>query len=114
MINLKLNNFDAKELEEKIFFEGQIYHAYSKLIDIMNIAKKELIIIDNYADKSVLDIISKIQVNTILITKEKGLLRNMEIKKYNEQYQNLKIIYNNSFYGLYLSVDKKIIYHCGT
>lgn len=49
-----------KENNNEIYYEGQLYDAYSKLVDIMNKAKKELIIIDGYADKSVLDMISKI------------------------------------------------------
>ena len=114
IINETLNKFESKELEEQIFFEGSIYDAYSKLIDIMNKAKKELIIVDNYADKNVLDMVSKIKTNTILITKEKGILKELDIKKYNEQYHNLKIIYNNSFHDRYIIIDKEIIYHCGT
>lgn len=107
------SKFESKEQTEKIFFNGEIYDAYSKLIDIMNKAQKELIIIDNYADKTVLDMISKLKINVILIVKTKSLLNNLDIKKYNEQYHNLKIIYNDNFHDRYLILDKKEIYHCG-
>ena len=79
----------------------------------MNEAKKELIIIDGYADKSVLDMISKINVKITLIVKTKTLLQEIDIEKYKEQYHNLEIIYDNSFHDRYIIIDKKIIYHCG-
>ena len=112
-INLLFSKFETKELTEKIFFNGSIYDAYSKILDIMNKAHKELIIIDNYADKSVLDMVSKLKVNVIIIVKAKSLLTETDIKKYNEEYHNLKIIYNDSFHDRYLILDQKAIYHLG-
>jgi len=112
-IKLLFSKFETKELTEKIFFNGSIYDAYSKILDIMNKAHKELIIIDNYADKSVLDMVSKLKVNVILIVKTKPLLTETDIKKYNEEYHNLKIIYNDSFHDRYLILDQKEIYHLG-
>lgn len=52
-----------------IFFEGQIYDAYSLLVDILNQAKKSITIIDNYIDKKFLDILSQLNKEVILITK---------------------------------------------
>ena len=37
----------------------------------------------------------------------------MDIKKYNETYDNLKIIYNDSFHDRYIIIDNTIIYHSG-
>ena len=37
----------------------------------------------------------------------------MHILKYNKQYKNLKVIYDNSFHDRYFILDKKIFYHCG-
>ena len=114
-IKLLQDSFNKfNDLTNEIYFEGQIYDAYSKIIDIMSIAKKELIIIDSYADKKVLDMISKIKVPTTLIIKEKGLLNKLDIEKYQKQYNNLKVIYNNTFHDRYILIDKEIIYHCGT
>lgn len=107
-------SYFKKEPKELIYLNGHIYDAYSKIIDIMNKAKNELIVIDNYVDKSVLDMISKLNVNVILIVKSNSLLTKTDIKKYNEQYHNLKIIHNDTFHDRYLILDKKEIYHCGT
>lgn len=79
----------------------------------MSKAKNELIIIDNYADKTILDMISKLKVNVILIVQSKSLLTKTDIKKYNAQYHNLKIIYNDTFHDRFIILDKKEVYHCG-
>jgi len=114
LINKTLKQLENKELKNQVYYVGEIYDAYSKLIDIMKKAKEELIIIDNYADKSVLDMISSLENNVILITKAKGVLKKVDVEKYNKQYHNLKLIYNDSFHDRYIIIDKKIIYHCGT
>ena len=114
-IKLLQETFDKfEESKNQIFFDGQIFDSYSKIVDIMSIAKEELIIVDCYANKVMLDMISKINVKVILITKTKTLLRKLDIEKYNKQYNNLTIIYNDTFHDRYFIIDKKIIYHCGT
>ena len=84
------------------------------IVDIIKEANNELIIIDNYADKSMLDMIRNINVKVTIICKENCLLKETTIEKYNQQYNNLKVIYNNTFHDRYIIIDKKIIYHCGT
>ena len=54
---------EHEEVGQKIFFEGQIYDAYLLLIDILSKAKKEMIIIDNYAGKKLFDIITMFYYN---------------------------------------------------
>ena len=49
--------FEEKRKVNEIYFDGQIYDAYSKIFDIFKEAKNKLIIIDSYADNTVLDII---------------------------------------------------------
>lgn len=79
----------------------------------MNKAKKEVIIIDGYADKSVLDMVSKIKVKVLLICREKSLLKEIDLRKYNSQYDNLQVIYSDSYHDRYIVLDRKILYHCG-
>ena len=116
-IKLLQESFDKlseKEVKNEIYFNGQIYDSYSKIVDIMSKAKNELIVIDAYADKTVLDMIRKLNVKVILIVKTKSLLKKLDIEKYNKQYNNLKIIYNDTYHDRYFILDKVIIYHCGT
>ena len=117
--DIKLLKESFSKLEEKkknneIYFNGQIYDAYSKIHEIFNKTKKKLVIIDAYADISILDIIKRLKVNVILITKPNNLLTNQDISKYNKQYNNLKVIYDNTFHDRYFILDDKDVYHCGT
>ena len=115
-IKLLQESFSKLEEKEKInhiFYEGQIYYAYSLLIDIFNEAKKEIIIIDNYADKSILDMITNLNVKVIIVTRKFNLLKDIDIKKYNKQYQNLKVIYSDKFHDRFIILDKKVLYHSG-
>lgn len=117
--NIKLLQESFSKLEEKrkvneIYFNGQIFDAYSKIIDIMREAKKELIIIDSYADKTVLDMIKNLEYKVILITKENALLKSLDIEKYSAQYNNLQVIYTNTFHDRYFLLDRKTVYHCGS
>lgn len=108
-----IDKMNEKEKVNSIFFDGQIYDAYSKIISILKLAKDNIIIIDSYADNTLLDIISKIDKKVTLICTNK-LLRNIDLDKYYKQYNNLKIIYNNSFHDRYFILDNSILYHCGT
>ena len=117
--DIKLLKESFSKLEEKkknneIYFNGQIYDAYSKIHEIFKKAKKKLVIIDAYADLSILDIIKRLKVNVILITKQNNLLTNQDITRYNKQYSNLKVIYDNTFHDRYFIIDDKDVYHCGT
>ena len=115
-INLLEESFSKLEEKEKanhIFYEGQIYDAYSLLIDIFKEAGKEIIIVDNYADKSILDMITNINVKVIIVTKKFNLLKDIDIKKYNKQYHNLKVIYSDKFHDRFIILDKKVLYHSG-
>ena len=106
--------FKENKVVNEIYFDGQIYDAYSKILDIFNDAKNKLIIIDAYSDKSTLDIIKKLNIDVVIITSFKSKLKDIDINKYNSQYGNLKVIYNDSFHDRYFILDKSIVYHCGT
>ncbi len=114
---LKLEeSFDKLNEKEKInaiFYEGQIYDAYSLLIDIFKEANEEIIIIDNYADKSILDMITNLNVEVTIVTRKFNLLKDIDRKKYNRQYHNLKVIYSDKFHDRFVILDKKVLYNSG-
>ncbi len=123
--NISKNNKDIKLLQEsfaklnekqkvnEIYFNGQIFDAYSKILDIFKSAKSSLIIIDAYADNTLLDIIKRLNIKVSLITKPNNLLTKQDIEKYNKQYHNLDVYYDNTFHDRYFILDNNIIYHCG-
>ena len=53
------------------------------------------------------------EVKVILIIKNCGNLKEQDILKYQEQYNNLNLIYDTSFHDRYIILDKKVFYHCG-
>ena len=113
-LEASFNRFEEKRKVNDIYFNGQIYDAYSKIQDIFKSATKRLIIIDTYADNTILDIIKRLNIEVIIITKKNNLLTDQDITKYNKQYHNLKVIFNNSFHDRYFLIDNKLVYHCGT
>ena len=106
--------FEEKRKDSEIYFNGQIFDAYSKIYEIFNSANEYLIIIDIYADNTLLDIIKRLSAEVVIITKRNNLLTEQDITKYNKQYHNLKAIYDNTFHDRYFLIDKKQVYHCGT
>ena len=103
---------EAREVNE-IYFNGKIYDAHSKIIDIFSEAKKELIIVDRYTDKTILDMIKNLECKVILITGKNTKLTNLDIEKYNKTYDNLSIYYNDTFHDRYFILDRDKIYHSG-
>lgn len=105
------NKLKEKTKLNSLFFEGQVYDAYSLLLDILNESKKEIIIIDNYAGKELLDILKEINRHITIISKN----INEELKKkYTSQYANVNFIDNNSFHDRFIIIDKSVLYHCGS
>ena len=111
LLQESFNKFEEKKKTNEIYFNGQIFDAYSKILEIFKSAENELIIIDAYADNTILDIIKRLNVNVTIITKINNLLTKQDIERYNKQYNNLKIIYNNTFHDRYFIIDKKQVYH---
>ncbi len=112
-INLLEETFSKLEEKTKrnsIFFEGQIYDAYSLLIDILNTSRNEIIIIDNYAGKELLDILKDINKNITIISK--NISDELE-KKYVKQYNNVKFINSDIFHDRFIIIDRNILYHSG-
>ena len=112
-IKLLQESFDklnTKESNNHIFYEGQIYDAYSLLIDILSKVKKEIIIIDNYAGKKLFDIIKNINVKVKIYTEN---IDNISKEKYEKQYSNLEIINTNIFHDRFVIIDNKVLYHSG-
>ena len=115
---IKLLQDSFQKIEEKkkvneIYFNGQIYDAYSKIQEIFKSANKSLVIIDAYSDNTILDIIKRLNINVTIITKHNNLLTSQDIEKYNKQYNNLTVIFDNTFHDRYFILDSETIYHCG-
>ena len=87
-----------------------MYDSYSLLIDIFNTAKKDIVIIDNYIDKGLLDVLRDIDKDILTITNK---FNNNDYNKYHLQYNNIKLKINNNIHDRFIIIDKKELYHCG-
>ena len=108
-----LDSFKEEKEVNEIYFDGKIYDAYSKIIDIFSEAKKELIIVDRYTDKTILDMVKDLKCKVILITGSNTGPSKAAIEKYNKTYHNLTIYYNDTYHDRYFIIDNKKIYHSG-
>lgn len=111
----ELQKDEKMEFKQKIFFDGQIYDAYSLIIDIIKKAKQKILIIDNYIDDSILKMLSKKnqKVEVVILTLQNSKRNKLDITKFNKQYPVLKLAYTNKFHDRFIVIDNKELYHVG-
>ena len=105
--------FKQEEVKQKIFFEGQIWDSYSLIIDIIKKANTNIVIIDNYIDDSILDMLTKRRkgVESVIITSEKSNISHVDIQKFNKEYPILKVVKSNKFHDRFIVIDNIELYH---
>ena len=105
------DKFNPKVItKNSIFFQNDIYDAYSVLLEIFDISKEEIIIIDNYIGKVLLDELRNINKKIIVISSNiSEVLKN----KYLKQYNNVSFINNDSYHDRFIIIDRKRVFHCG-
>ena len=105
----------TKEVKQKIFFNGQIYDAFSLMVEIVEKAEKELILIDNYVDVNTLNILSKKKdgVNVLIVTSGNGNLTDKDVAKFNSQYPKLAVKISKDFHDRFFIIDRNEVYHIG-
>lgn len=112
-----LDAIGSPELEPKqgVFFDGQIFDAYSFVSKLVRKAKTSIVLIDNYVDDSVLTLLSKrrktvsAQIYCKRITKQLRL----DLEKHNEQYPSVEIIQFDAAHDRFLILDESSVYHIG-
>ena len=103
------------EVKQNIFFDGQIYDAFSFIVGLVQNAKEEIILIDNYVDINTLNILCKKNqsVDVVIATAGKGKLSAKDINKFNSQYPKLSVKTTTDFHDRFLIMDKTEVYHIG-
>ena len=103
------------EVKQKIFFDGQIYDAFSFIAELVGKAQSKLILIDNYVDVNTLNILSKKNsgVDVLIATAGKGSLTTKDINKFNAQYSSLSVKTTAAFHDRFLIIDDKKGYFIG-
>lgn len=82
-----------------IVFEGEILKPYSFLIKLFFLAKEKIVIIDNYADEFLLDMLTNIIVPVYIYTSSSSYLNKCELKN------NISIIHTDVFHDRYIIID---------
>jgi prophage antirepressor-like protein len=113
VVKSKIKNSEL-ELRQGVFYDGQIFDAYVFVNDLLKSAKKEVILIDNYIDDTVLAIFSKYpNISFTIVTKSISKSLKVDIEKYNKQYDNLTIKTSNKYHDRFLIIDNTKAYHIG-
>ena len=106
---------DHAESEQKIFFDGQIYDAFSLITSIIRKAQNEIILIDGYVDVDTLNILAKknIGVDVKIFTYASARLTNTDAANFNAQYPTLTVKKTQVFHDRFIILDGKTAYHIG-
>lgn len=106
---------DHAESEQKVFFDGQIYDAFSLITSIIQKAQKEIILIDGFVDLATLNILAKKNtgVDVKVYTYASARLTNTDVANFNAQYPNLTVKKTQVFHDRFIILDRKTAYHIG-
>ena len=97
-----------------IFYDGQIFDAYTFINDRIREATTRIILIDNFIDDSVLTILSKRadKVTATIYTKKPSAQLQLDIQKHNAQYPPISVIEFDRSHDRFLCIDDTV-YHLG-
>ena len=98
-----------------IFFQGQIFDAYAKFQSFISQAQREIVLIDNYVDITVLERLSTKNsgVDVTIYTLPNTRLTAQDIRSFNAQYPTLTVRHTTSMHDRFLIIDNNILYHLG-
>lgn len=101
--------------DKGIFYDGQIFDAYSFVADIIRSAKRSIILIDNYVDDTVLTLLGKrgANVSATIYTKNFDSHLQLDLQRYNSQYPNIKIQRFSKAHDRFILLDGVELYHIG-
>lgn len=115
-LNKIFKAIESKQLtpHQGIFYEGQIYDAHKFIVDLIKSAKKEIILIDNFIDESILTLLSNKNKDVIITIYTREISDKLELAKdkFNKQYNNLEIKQFNKSHDRFLIIDNQT-YHIG-
>lgn len=112
-LNEIMDKLQNKEFKEKVFFDGEFYDAHSLIVDIIKSSREEIIVVDNYIDKNILDLLvnKNNNVSIIIVSKNKDISK--DIERFNKQYSKVIYKYLKEDHDRFIIIDKKRLYHIG-
>jgi hypothetical protein len=111
------NALEDKSVKPKqgIFYDGQIFDAYVFVADLIKSAEKSILLIDNYVDESVLQLLTKQKkdVTVTIYTKHITKILKQDLAKHNKQYPKIEIKQFTKAHDRFIIIDKETVYHFG-
>lgn len=106
---------EHEESSQKVFFDGQIYDAFSLIVSLIQKAKKEITLIDGYVDVGTLNLLSKKNenVSVTIYTQKRTRLTETDAENFNAQYPTLEVKFTKAFHDRFLILDRETAYHVG-
>lgn len=106
---------EREEASQKVFFDGQIYDAFSLIVSLIQKAEKEITLIDGYVDVGTLNLLSKKNKSVLvtIYTQQRTRLTKTDVENFNAQYPTLDVKYTKVFHDRFLIIDRKTAYHVG-
>jgi len=110
--------FDAIEQnqiipKQGIIFDGQYFDAHLFISKIVKSAKTSIMIIDNYIDETVLELLTKKRKQVAITIYSKTNPQKLDLRKFSEQYGEIQFITNTNIHDRFIIIDEKDIYHSG-
>jgi 3-dehydroquinate dehydratase len=109
--------FENNKLQpnEGIFYDGQIFDAYTFVSKLIKSANKSILLIDNYIDETTLLILSKRSknVSTKIYTSKITEQLKLDLEKHNSQYPKIAINIYKKSHDRFIIIDNKDLYHIG-
>ena len=106
---------EHEEASQKVFFDGQIYDAFSLIVSLIQKAETEITLIDGYVDVGTLNLLSKKNenVSVTIYTQKRTRLTKTDAENFNAQYPTLEVKYTKVFHDRFLILDRETAYHVG-
>ena len=109
----RLDEGSAKP-KQGVFYNGQIYDAYTFVGDLIKSAKKRIILIDNYVDETVLTLLDKREENVpaVIYTQQISRQFQLDLDRHNAQYTPIDVEAFRLSHDRFLCIDDDV-YHIG-
>ena len=106
---------DKLHSEKGIFYNGQVFDAYTFVSDIIRKAGSSIILLDNYVDDTVLTLLGKRNdnVTATILTKSISNQLRLDLQRYNSQYPAIDIEIFSDAHDRFLIIDNTELYHIG-
>ncbi|AZA97605.1 MULTISPECIES: ORF6N domain-containing protein [Bacteroidota] len=106
---------DKLHAEKGIFYNGQVFDAYTFVSDIIRSAKSSITLLDNYVDDTVLTLLGKRNTNVTatIYTKSISNQLRLDLQRYNSQYPSIEVEIFSDAHDRFLIIDSTELYHIG-